>query len=324
MTYEEFVCYVQEGMKDILGRECIVKTHKVLKNNDIELDALTVINRSSNISPTIYLNSYYEDYRGGTEIGIIIREIYELYNEHNIKLNFNVDIFKNFNKISRRIAYKLVNTENNKKLLMDVPNVRFMDLSMVFYCLLDDDLLGSATALIHNVHMEMWNIKVDELYEIAKINTPLLLSYELKNMNDVIRDMLIADLQQTIYEKDDRYDENCNMPSPEIVADGLMKDINDVRNAIQMYVLTNKQKTNGAACMIYENVLDNFADSLGSDVYILPSSVHEVILVPAVEGIDKDELTNMVKEVNEKELDEIDILSDHVYYYSRKEKKITM
>lgn len=324
MNYDEFVNYVREGMEDVLGEDCIVSTHKVLKNNDIELEALTVMNKESNVSPTIYLNSYYEEYKKGTDKRQIIKDIYELYNEHSLKLNFNVDIFKDYEKISKRIVYKLINTKTNEKLLNDIPSIPYLDLSIVFYCLLDDEFLGSATALIHNIHMEMWEIDKEDLLKVAKINTPKLLPYELKNMNDVIRDMLISDLQQTIYEKDDRYDLNCNMPGPDVVADGLMKDINDAKNDISMYVLTNRQKTNGAICMLYDNVIEDFASKVESDLYILPSSIHEVIIIPVNDEIDSEELTNMVKDVNEKELEAIDVLSDHVYYYSRMKKEVYM
>lgn len=324
MTYDEFVCCVRDGMAEILGNNVNVKIHKVLKNNDIELDALTVLNQASNVSPTIYLNSYYEDLQNGMEIGEIINEIYQLYEEHSNKLHFDVDIFKDFEKIRGRIAYKLINTKSNMKLLTDIPSVPFLDLSIVFYCLLDNDYLGSATALIHNIHKDMWDISTEELYEIAKQNTPKILQYELKNMNELIREILVDDLQKTIYERDDRYDENCKMPGPEEVADGLLKDISSAREQISMYVLTNKQRTNGAACMLYENVMEEFAWSVGEDLFVLPSSVHEVILVPAVRGINEEELTQMVREVNSEELDEIDILSDHVYFYSKVRNEITM
>lgn len=324
MTYEEFVCCVRDGIAEKLEDNVCVKIHKILKNNDIELDALTILSQSSNVSPTIYLNSYYEEFEEGTEIGEIIDEIYRLYEEHSNKLHFDVDIFKDFKKIRGRIAYKLINTKSNMKLLSDIPSVPFLDLSIVFYCLLDNEYLGSATALIHNIHKDMWNISTEELYKIAKKNTPKMLQYELKNMNELIREILVDDLQKTIYEKDDRYIENCNMPGPEEVADGLLKDINSAKEQITMYVLTNKQRTNGAACMLYDNVVEEFAWTVGEDLFILPSSVHEVILVPAVRGIDEEELTQMVRDVNSQELDEIDVLSDHVYYYSKVQNKITM
>lgn len=324
MTYEEFVNYVRDKMEELLEGDNIVRVHKVLKNNDVELDALTVLNKDSNVSPTIYLNQYFDDYMRGFELDYIVQEIFNLYEEHSKKLNFNVDVFRDYNVICDRIVFKLINTKSNEKLLNDIPSVPFMDLSIVFYCLLDDNQLGRATALIHNVHMDMWNVSVRELYRRAKENTPRLLTYELKNMNDMIKEMLICDLQETIYERDDRYDVNCGMPEPEVVAEGLMRDILDTQNAITMYMLTNKQRTNGAACMIYDNVIGDFAKEVRKDLYILPSSVHEVILVPIDDGISREDLTKMVKEVNENELDKIDVLSDHIYYYSLKSKKITM
>lgn len=324
MTYEKFVDYVRDRIEKLLNSDNIVKIHKVLKNNDVELDALTVLNKASNVSPTIYLNKYYEDYMKGYELDYIIQEIYDLYEEHSKQLNFNINVFKDYSKICNRIAFKLINTKSNEKLLNDIPSVPFLDLSIVFYCLLDNDYLGNATALIHNIHMDMWNVSVKELYKQAKENTPALLGCELKSMSDMIKEMLICDLQETIYEKDDRYDKNCNMPGPEVVAEGLMKDIVDEKNPVSMYVLTNKIRTNGAVCMIYDNVIKNFAKEMKKDLFILPSSVHEVILVPVADGITREELENMVKEVNDNELDEIDILSDHIYYYSLKDEKITM
>ena len=91
-----------------------------------------------------------------------------------------------------------------------------------------------------------------------------------------------------------------------------------------MYVLTNESKLNGAACILYENVLYDFAQKLGADLYILPSSVHEVILLPKLSMFEKDELVNMVKEVNTEGVAADEVLSDHVYEYNRTERLITM
>ena len=322
MDYEEFIGYIKNGITDILSDEAEVKTHKILKNNDIELDALTILEKESNVSPTIYLNYYYEEYVEGKEIGDIVNEIYGLYEEHSKKMNFDMDVFMDFDKIKNRIAFKLINTKSNSKLLKDIPHISFLDLSVVFYCLLDNDYVGTATALIHNVHKDMWKVTTKELFELAKTNTPRLLGCELKNMNELIKEILVDDLQKTIYERDDRYDENCKSAEAEKVADSLMKNITEAREQLAMYVLTNKQRTNGAVCILYDDVIRKFAEKVGCDVYILPSSVHEVILVPATEGIDEMELSNMVKEVNKEELDKIDVLANHTYFYCRERDEI--
>lgn len=322
MNFESFIDYIEDGIIQIMGNGVEVKTHKILKNNNVELDAITILEKDNSISPTIYLNYFYEEFLEGKEIGEIVNEIYELYEEHSKKLNFDMDIFMDFDRVKERIAFKLINTKSNSKLLKDIPHIAFLDLSIVFYCLLDNDYLGTATALIHNVHRDMWKISTKDLFEIAKINTPRLLECEIKDMNDLIKEILVDDLQKTIFERDDRYDRNCINYEAEKVADGLMKNISKAKDQLAMYVLTNKQRTNGAVCILYDEILKKFAQKVDCDVYILPSSVHEVILVPATEGIDGKSLSGMVKEVNQKELDKIDILANHIYYYSKEKDEI--
>ncbi|MBQ3665029.1 MAG: hypothetical protein II919_02850 [Lachnospiraceae bacterium] len=322
MTYDEFLNDVREDINKLLGDEVCVKTHRILKNNDIELDALTIITKDSNVSPTIYLNSYYDEYLRGKEIDEITKEICDLYISNSTKINFDVDIFKSFENIRDKVVFKLINTKANKKLLRDIPHIDFLDLSIVFYCMFDNEYLGSATALIHNIHVNMWEITVEELYEIAKENTPKLLKYEIKEMNELIRDILVGDIKKVICENDDRYDKNCETANPEVVADELMKDLMKAKEQISMYVLTNRQRMNGAACLLYDHIIEDFAKEMQKDLYILPSSIHEVILIPAINGMSREELTEMVKEVNKDEVDDIDVLSDHTYYFSREEGKI--
>lgn len=76
--------------------------------------------------------------------------------------------------------------------------------------------------------------------------------------------------------------------------------------------------------MMYEDVLDAFSRKMGNNIYIIPSSIHEVLLVPEFEGICEEELTNMVREVNKCEVDDVDVLSDHVYYYDHMRKSILL
>ena len=81
---------------------------------------------------------------------------------------------------------------------------------------------------------------------------------------------------------------------------------------------------NGASVMLYKDPLRDFANYMGHDLYILPSSIHEVILIPAYDHDSYDELTSMVKEVNSTQLSKEEILSDHVYFYSRETGQISM
>ena len=89
-----------------------------------------------------------------------------------------------------------------------------------------------------------------------------------------------------------------------------------------MYVLTNSTGSLGAAALFYPDVKEKAAELMGSDYYILPSSVHEVILVPDNPSIDAKDLCKMVKEANRTVVEEKDILSDNVYHYSREDRRL--
>ena len=322
MRYEEFIKVVRDGVESRLEEGLTVRVTKVLKNNDVEMDAISVVDESTHISPIIYLNPYYDEYMNGMEINSIVNDIYGLYEKHKKDLKFETEIFRNFDVVKDKIAFKLINTAANKKLLRDVPNISFLDLSVVFYFIFDNEYMGSATALIHNVHMVMWGITKEELYEIAKKNTPEILKCDIRNMNDLIEEIILDDIKNMVCEENGAYKAACDEEMANEVKDNLMKDIRAQKDKIAMYVLTNRQRLNGAASLLYDGIVRDFANQVESDLYIIPSSVHEVILIPALKGMEGDDFNEMIREVNENELDQVDVLSSHTYYYSREKDEI--
>ena len=93
----------------------------------------------------------------------------------------------------------------------------------------------------------------------------------------------------------------------------VMMETQDERS---MYVITNESKLFGAASMLYEEPLHELAEKIGSDLYILPSSIHEVIAVSADFG-SPDEWAEMVYEINMDQVDINDRLSNQVYCYDK-------
>ena len=324
MDYNEFMYYVREGLKELIEKDSSVRIQKMLKNNDVELEALTVLSSDSRVSPTICLEPFYEEYQRGVSISVIVNEIYSLYQENASRLHFDIDIFKDYDRVKDKIVFKLINTRANKRLLRDIPHIPFLDLSIVFYWISDNEYLGVATALIRNIHINLWGITREELYETAKRNTPAILKCELREMNDLLHEILLCDIQKTICERKNEYGETEEEIDPDEVADHLMREMQEIKQQISMYVLTNRQRLNGAASLLYDNVVKDFAQMLQKDLFIIPSSVHEVILVPVLDELDRSELDEMVKTVNATDVLEVDVLSDHVYYYHRQEEKITM
>ena len=298
MEYKEFVEYIKMNAGYIAGEGGNITINHVIKNNGCEMDGLVIMEKGKDIAPTIYLDSFYELYTNGENIKNIIRQIEVIYEQNKNNVTFDVNILKHFDTIKDKIVYKVVNYRSNEKLLEQVPHKRILDLAVVFYCLLDNEYGRSATALIYNNNLKNWNVTIDDVYKAALKNTPDLLHSKSSSM-------------AALFEK-------CG-----VNVDGEEVDLKDYVPS-DMYVLTNESKLNGAACILYENVLYDFAQKLGADLYILPSSVHEVILLPKLSMFEKDELVNMVKEVNPEGVAADEVLSDHVYEYNRTERLITM
>ena len=298
MEYKEFVEYIKMNAGYIAGEGGNITINHVIKNNGCEMDGLVIMEKGKDIAPTIYLDSFYELYTNGENIKNIIRQIEVIYEQNKNNVTFDVNILKHFDTIKDKIVYKVVNYRSNEKLLEQVPHKRILDLAVVFYCLLDNEYGRSATALIYNNNLKNWNVTIDDVYKAALKNTPDLLHSKISSM-------------AALFEK-------CG-----VNVDGEEVDLKDYVPS-DMYVLTNESKLNGAACILYENVFYDFAQKLGADLYILPSSVHEVILLPKLSMFEKDELVNMVKEVNTEGVAADEVLSDHVYEYNRTERLITM
>lgn len=300
MEYREFLENVRKEVESRYDSNVSVTLNHVMKNNGTELDGITIMEKDKNIAPTIYINSFYDRYREGVSLKAVVSEIIRIYNQNKSSININADYFENYENVRKTIVYKLVNYQKNKKLLEDVPYKRVLDLAVVFYCLIEQRKGVSATALIHNEHLRIWNVTEDEIYNDALKNTPVLLAGSIVPMSKILSEIAGT----------------APVDNDEKVCEYTGEDI--------LYVLTNSSRVNGAACILYDNLLKKFANDVHSDLYILPSSVHEVIIVPKKNAFDKSELADMVREVNEQGVSQDEILSDNVYEYNRKNGLITM
>lgn len=296
--YADFKQQLLTDLQNHLGSDIQVTVQDIIKNNDTHLDGLTLLSANSNLSPTIYLNHYFKQFESGRSLEEIENDILKVYHENRPSSNIDISFFTDYDKVKSRIIFKLVNYERNRELLSKVPHYRFLDLAIVFNCLVESSPSGSATILIHDHHLDYWGITRDDLYALSQQNTPKLLSYELKDMTEILKELFSGDYE--------------------------MSDTLDFHSSYPMYVLTNRFKLNGSGCILYQNLLRDFANRMKSDLFILPSSIHEVLIIPVKNQTTPQELTDMVRDVNSSQLSREEILSDHVYYYSREKEQITM
>ena len=299
MDYNIFKECILEALAERFGEDCKIEYKEVLKNNGIKLDGLVVRFPNKSISPTVYVNDYYDRFIGGEDIDDIADHIEWLIKNNSIEDDFNPESLILFDNIKDRIVYKLVNYEKNEDLLNTIPHKQFLDLAIVYYIAIKEDIFESASILINNAHLELWGKTTEDIDKLAKVNSPKILKPELKSMAQTLMEII--------------HHEKKNLDELE----------EDILSDCGMYVLSNEKKQFGASAILYDNVIKDFSESLNSDLYILPSSVHEVIMIPSILVDSVDKLNDMICEVNATQVPLMDILSNHSYYYSRDKECIT-
>lgn len=297
-TMEAFAGTVKTAMEAHYGDDYRVIVQDVQKNNGLVLTGITILKKGGNIAPTIYLNQAFEQYQEGRTMESICREFIRVYEEHKVQTDFDVSYVTDFSKVQSRICYKLVNAKKNEELLSDAPHILLEDLAVIFYILVSSDAEGTGTITVRNNMLSFGAVNTDVLYELALANTQRMFRGTVQSMANVMMDIL-----------SEKMDEESAMKFFD-----MMVGENDM---IPMYVCTNTMKLNGAGVILYNGLLQEFADRVGSDVFILPSSIHETLLIPANADMDVEYLKDMVRTVNRTEVSPDEILSDSVYRYNR-------
>ena len=316
MTFDEFKQEVVEKIKDFLPVEyqnAEVSIQDVIKNNDTHLSGLTIRKEDTGISPTLYLNDYFEAMENGEHSmnGILTRiaDTYAQAAEHDIAKSAE-DIVKNitdYEETKDKIVPRVVNREANEERLKELPHKDVGDdLAVTYHVDLGNDGDGSMSVAISNQMMEKYGVSIDELHDQACANMEKLTPTQIKGMQDTLMEMMIpgyADMSEE--EKNTQaYEMGFDRQEPEA-----------------MYVISNSEKTFGAAALLDADAMDKIEQQIG-EFYILPSSVHECILVPKTDEMDLATLENMVQEVNATQVAPNEVLSDHVYKYDSETKEI--
>lgn len=299
MTYYQFVQVVEDRMKEAVRDSVAVCIHTAEKNNGAIRKGITLKERDINISPTIYLEEYYRQFQCGSSLEHITSDILRIYHKVRFQKSWSEEKISVYSRVQERIIYRLVNCGANKKMLKDVPYIVYLDLAVVFYVLLEVTEYGTATMPVCNKHLDMWGVSKEELYKQAAKNTCRLLPDDFCTMSAVMEELMGTAPKQEVVE-DER---------------GAQDD---------MYVLSNRLRSYGASVILYDGRLCSIGMYLKSNYYVLPSSVHEVIIVPEKAAVQKEELSVMVAEINRTQVDEEEILSDNAYYYDRETGRLCM
>ena len=292
---ESFLSYMPKGYQDMEVR--VTPVDKV--NRKLDGISLLAQNENTMISPTLYINDMYEKYSKTGDLQATLREAAEAMDEAFREAEIPpLDI----STAKDNIIFQLVNTMQNEDLLKKLPHRDFQDLSIIYRWVVGVEQQGISSVVINNHVAESLGMGEEQLFKAAAENTRRILPPVVQSMNEVMRDMFVVD------------------GMPKELAD-LM--IGEQEPEMTMWVISNERKIEGAASMLYEDKLHSLAEKVGTDLYILPSSVHEVIAV-SVEMGEPEELARMVAEINMDQVDLSERLSNQVYHYDKDLRKITL
>lgn len=284
MNYQQFVEIMKEKVESLLDTSTSVHVHTTLKNNDRERKGLTFSTAQSKIAPTIYLEEFYS-YLAHESLDEISEAIVSLYHEINIDHGWNFENIKDFSAMQSKIVPHLIHADKNETYLSTVPHILYLDLAVTFHILFEHTDTGSATIPISNELMHVWQTNPYDLYHFSIRNALFLLPASFLPMNEMV-EKLIGSCQS-----------------------------HDFFFGNSLYVLTNQLGSFGAACILYPDILIQMAGQLGEGYYILPSSIHEVIILPKSQAPTWENLNDMIREINETQVEVEEVLSDHAYFY---------
>lgn len=291
---EKFVEDLKEKLEDA-GIEAKLSLNTVKKLND-SYEAVTITPEDSNLGMNLPIEKFYEAFEDGRPYDEVMDKAMEVIeNGINERPDFNIADITDYSKMKDKLAMEVVSIEANKEMLDTVPHQNIEDMAVVYRFVLSSDESGRASVLVTNQMLDTMGITPEQLHADAMENAPQLKPAEIKGMSEVLAELM-------------------GMEQAEMM--GIPMDPKDE----QMYVASVPDKVHGAGVLAYENFMDQAAERAGGDFFILPSSIHEILIVPDDGNVKLADLEAMVREVNATQVAPEDKLTDSVYHYDSKEK----
>ena len=305
IEYSKFLMQIQKMVNDSLSEQNInadVYIQKVTKNNNTEFMALVIHTPGEAVSPQIYLDSFFAQCQKGKAIEEIAAELISSYAQNkDFELSDVKGFVTDFEKVQEFLRVQLINKEFNSEKLQHTPHRDFenTDLTAVLRIHLPTQEHGEATILVSDALYSHWNKSMEELYPLALHNTMEANPAKIIRMLELVKNM---------------FSDNC-----------IGEDIKNFQmEPYEQYVLSNSTSVGGATVLLYPEVMEHLAQGAGANFFILPSSIHESILILDTGEMDAKELQAMVMSVNQTNVSPEERLSDEVYYYDREEHCLSM
>ena len=299
MNFEEF----KEELTKEIGKElyergvgdCELETKKMDKMNT-SYEALTIKPEGASVGISLNVDELYKNYDNGKSFGSIVKHVAELAVARLEEApNFDVDSFNDYNKMKHTLSMEVVSTERNAEILQNVPHKDIEDMAVVYRFQVVSEGADVGSILVTNQMLDNYGISAEQLHEDAVRNAPEIKPLVIQGMGEVLaKQMGVEDLE--------------------------MLGLNIPPEQEQMFVASVEGNVHGAGVIAYEDFMEKASERVGGSFFILPSSIHEILIIPDNGNFDLKTLENMVREVNATTVDPADKLTDSVYHYDSNNK----
>ena len=302
MDYENFKEELIEGLKENFEGRGIegmsFRDQGQVNKLNGGYDGVVVTPEDSAIGVTVNMTKLYEAHENGAPLGEIIDRAADMVvNGLDNQPKIDVATLTDYDQMKEKLIMEVVSTEANKEMLSNIPHKEMEDMSVVYRFDMGTNEDGRATILVTNQLLDSMGINAEQLHADAVENAPKIKPVEIKGMGEVLSEMM-------------------GMSPEDMAMMGMPTDPADEK----IFVATVPDKVHGAGVLAYQDFMDQAAERVGGDFFILPSSIHEILIVPDTGEMGLKDLKNMVQEVNATQVAPEDKLTDSVYHYDAKNK----
>ena len=255
------------------------------------------------LTPTINLNQLYEAYKAqpGVTMETVCRKIADIVIEAPIQVDLKSIL--NYEDVKDKLFIRVSSAEANKEVLENAPHQLKEDLAITYHVAVGKDQDGLSSMFIKNDLLEQYGISAEQLHEDAMKSSPHVMIPEVSSIGALI---------------DEMYQKNILMLTPD-EREMLQETLQESSEMPTFFVVTNTDRIDGAGVIFYPEFMDSMGELLGNDFFILPSSIHEMLVLPDDGQVDAEMLRDMVKEVNATQVAPAERLTNDVYHFDTKD-----
>ena len=309
MDYESFKERVMREFLDYMPERyagCELELRKVPKvNTCLTGVVIKPKEKCSFCGPTCYMERMYDQYKNCESFEKVMAN-QAIYLEESLKYLPKDILELDIASMKDKIVFQVVNTKENQEMISLCPHRNFMDLTAVYRAITKVDEDGVSGFLITNDIAKAEDLTEKALYAMAKKNTKKLFPFKRERIEETMIRMM---KRWGANDKD---------------IDESFPYIDDVPEKERVYVISNQFEFFGANALLYKDVIGDVAKSIGTDCFILPSSVHDLVVLSTDIFGESTKLINLVRETNSEHVRTSDRLSDSIYLYSLANNKINM